>query len=129
MLRRRSAADSMASSSYLITALPRSASYAEAVRTHWREYLMEAVELGLLMICICLAGALAYSRESPLRHLSLSLTAESFLMGGMVALSTFLIIRSKFGRRSGAHLNPAVTLAYLWLDPIHPWDARSFGIR
>jgi aquaporin Z len=89
---------------------------------------MEAVELGLLMICICLAGALAYSRESPLRHLSLSLTAKSSLMGGLVALSTFLIIRSKFGRRSGAHLNPAVTLAYLWLDRIHRWDAVSYVI-
>ena len=50
---------------------------------------MEAVELGLLMICICLAGALVYSGGSPLRRLPLSLTAKSFLMGGMVAISTF----------------------------------------
>jgi aquaporin Z len=89
---------------------------------------MEAVELGLLMICICLAGAFVYSEESPLRHLSLSLTAKSFLMGGIVAVSTFLIIRSPFGRRTGAHLNPAVTLAYLWLDRIHRWDALSYVI-
>ena len=89
---------------------------------------MEAVELGLLMICICLSGALVYSEDSPLRHLSLSLTAKSFLMGGIVAVSTFLIIRSKFGRRTGAHLNPAVTLAYLWLDRIHRWDAVSYVI-
>jgi aquaporin Z len=118
----------MSSRSYLITALPRAASYPEAVRTHWREYLMEAAEVGLLMICICFAGALVYSEGSPLRHLSLPLTAKSFLMGGMVAASTYLIIRSRFGRRSGAHLNPAITLAYLWLDRIHRWDAVSYVI-
>ena len=116
----------MGSYTYLITALPRSASYAQAVRTHWREYLMEAAELGCLMICICFAGALAYSEGSPLQ--SLSLTAKSFLMGTIVAASTFLIIRSPLGRRSGAHLNPAITLAYLWLDRIHRWDALSYVV-
>jgi aquaporin Z len=89
---------------------------------------MEAVELGLLMISICLTGALVYSKGSPLRQFSLSLTAKSFLMGGIIALSTFLIIRSPYGRRSGAHLNPAITLAYLWLDRIHRWDAVSYII-
>jgi aquaporin Z len=118
----------MSSRSYLITALPRSASYPEAVRTHWREYLMETAEVGLLLMCICFAGALVYSEGSPLRHLSLPLTAKSFLMGGIVAASTYLIIRSRFGRRSGAHLNPAITLAYLWLDRIHRWDAVSYVI-
>jgi aquaporin Z len=89
---------------------------------------MEAAEVGLLMMCICFAGTLVYSEGSPLRHLSLSLTAKSFLIGGMVAASTYLIIRSRFGRRSGAHLNPAITLAYLWLDRIHRWDAVSYVI-
>jgi aquaporin Z len=76
---------------------------------------MEAAEVGLLMMSICFAGALVYAEGSPLRHFSLTLNAKSFLMGGMVAASTYLIIRSRFGRRSGAHLNPAITLAYLWL--------------
>jgi aquaporin Z len=49
-------------------------------------------------------------------------------MGAIVAASIFLIIRSPLGRRTGAHLNPAVTLAYLWLDRIHRWDALSYVI-
>lgn len=89
---------------------------------------MEAVELAVLMFCICLAGALLYSSESPLRSLSLSPIGKSVLMGVAVAVTTFLIIRSPYGRRSGAHINPAITVAYLWLGRIHRWDAVSYVV-
>ena len=87
---------------------------------------MEAAEVAALMFCTCLCGALLYSRESPLRSLSLSSTGSSVLMGVGVAVATFLIIRSPFGRRSGAHVNPAITLAYLWLGRVHRWDAICY---
>ena len=40
--------------SFSETPLASFATPAEAVRTHWREYLMEAAELGALMFSICL---------------------------------------------------------------------------
>ncbi len=89
---------------------------------------MEAAELGLLMLGICLFGALTYSMRSPLRHLALSPFEASGLMGTCVAVTTYLIIRSPFGRRSGAHLNPAITVAYLWLGRIHRWDALAYVV-
>ena len=87
---------------------------------------MEAVELAVLMISICVTGALVYSRASPLRRFSLSMSESALLMGVIVAITTFLIIRSPYGRRTGAHLNPAITVAYLWLGRIHRWDALNY---
>lgn len=88
--------------------------------------MIEAAELAALMLCICGAGTLFYGRNSPLANVGLSWIARSALMGVMVASATFLIIRSPFGRRSGAHFNPAPTAAYFWLRRIHRWDALGY---
>jgi aquaporin Z len=66
---------------------------------------MEGTEVGILMLSSCIWGALTYSDESPLKFLGLSAVSKSILMGTAVAMTPFLIIRSPFGRRSGAHLN------------------------
>jgi aquaporin Z len=108
---------------YPLTALPRSASIALAVSTHWREYLMEATETGALTLSTCICGTLIYGDKSPLTSLGVSQTVKSMLMGTAIAITTFLIIRSPFGRRSGAHFNPSVTLTFLWLGRIHRLDA------
>jgi aquaporin Z len=87
---------------------------------------MEAAELCVLMFCICLFGTVIYSGASVLKDLALSGTAKSFLMGVAVALTTLLIIRSPFGRRTGAHFNPAITLAYFYLGRVHRWDTLYY---
>src|SRR5215510_16011294 len=86
---------------FRVTALAPSASIADAVRTHWREYLMEATETGVLMLSTCICGTLIYADESPIKPLGFAPALKSMLMGTAIAITTFLIIRSKFGRRSG----------------------------
>jgi aquaporin Z len=116
----------MSASTFRITALDPAATPIEALRVHWKEYLMEAAELAMLMLCICCAGALFYSRKSPLANLDLSWCARTAMMGVSVAAATFAIIKSPFGRRSGAHFNPALTLSYFRLRRIHRWDALGY---
>jgi aquaporin Z len=89
---------------------------------------MEGTELGSLMLSICICGSFLYSSESPLNYLALSRGIKSLLMGTAIAMTTLLIIYSPFGRRSGAHVNPAVTLTFLWLRRIHHWDAACYVV-
>jgi aquaporin Z len=111
---------------YRVTALAPSASVAEAISVHWKEYLMEGTELGAFMLSTCICGTLIYSNRSPLNSLALSAVFESSLMGIAMAATVFLLIQSPFGRRTGAHFNPAVTLTFFWLHRMHRWDAAFY---
>jgi aquaporin Z len=91
----------------------------EAVRTHWPEYLMEAAALGMFMVSACFFGVL-------LEHTS---GLPGRLLGGIaMGLTAVAIISSPWGQRSGAHMNPALTLNFLCLGKIAPWDALFYVI-
>ncbi len=80
---------------------------------------MESTEIGVLMLSTCICGTLNYGEGLSSKTLGLAPAFKSMLMGTAIATTTFLIIRSPFGRRSGAHFNPAVTVTFLWLKRIH----------
>jgi len=50
------------------------------------------------------------------------------LIGSAMGLTAIGIIRSPWGQRSGAHMNPAVTLTFLTLGKVAPWDAFFYII-
>src|SRR6478672_4531415 len=93
----------------------------DAIKHHWPEYLIEAWCLGTFMISACMFGVLLFNPGSPVSTWNLML--RNVLMGTAMGTTAVAIIRSRLGRRSGAHFNPAVTLTFLRLGKINARDA------
>ena len=101
----------------------------KALRNHWPEYLMEAWGLGTFMIAACIGTAVLWHPESPVEHwVSHSPLLQRLLMGVAMGLTAMAIVYSPWGKRSGAHINPALTLTFLRLGTIAPWDAVFYVI-
>ena len=72
----------------------------------------EAVATALLMVGGLTAVILVVSPTGPLAGLDVPDWTRRFVAGGLFGLSGTAATLSRWGRRSGAHLNPAVTLAF-----------------
>jgi aquaporin Z len=94
-----------------------------ALRGHWPEYLMEAWGLGTFMVSAGLFATVLWYPGWPVQDLIGSEIARRALMGLAMGLTAIGIIYSPWGQRSGAHLNPAVTLTFLRFGKIAPADA------
>lgn len=94
-----------------------------ALRHHWPEYLIEAWGLGSFMVSAGLFVSLLEYPGSPVHVLLPDPNLRRLLIGLAMGLTAIGIIYSPWGQQSGAHLNPAVTLTFLRLGKIAPWDA------
>jgi aquaporin Z len=108
-------------------ALPRSDGSGPAVlRQHWPEYLIEAAGLGLFMVSACLFATLLEHPSSPVRQTVMAAMLRRIPMGVAMGLTAVAIVYSRWGQRSGAHLNPALTLTFWRLGKVRPWDAAFY---
>jgi aquaporin Z len=90
---------------------------------HWREYLMEAVGLGLFMISACIFTVLLEYPGSPIRQRIGDTLARRTIIGVGMGLTAIGLIYSPWGKQSGAHFNPSVTLTFLRLGKLTQTDA------
>ena len=93
-----------------------------ALREHWPEYLCEAAELGLFMISAGLFTILLWHPSSPIPNLIPSEFIRRTLTGIAMGSTAIALVFSPLGKRSGAHFNPAVTLAFWRLGKVKTWD-------
>src|SRR5574341_2046337 len=100
----------------------------EALKKHWPEYLMEAAGLGIFMISACGFGALLEHPASPVRHALTDPFVRRILMGMAMGLTAIGIIYSPWGKQSGAHINPSVTLTFLRLGRVKVVDAIYYVV-
>ncbi len=93
---------------------------------HWPEYLIEAWGLGLFMVNACLAGAILEYPASPVHQAIPNELARRGLFGLAMGLTIVFLVYCPWGKRSGAHINPAITLTFLRLGKIAPSDALFY---
>lgn len=97
-----------------------------ALREHWPEYLIEAAALGAFMVSAVLFTVALFHPASPALGWIPSPDARRALMAVAMGLTAIAIIYSPWGKQSGAHMNPAVTLTFLRLGKIAPPDAALY---
>jgi aquaporin Z len=98
----------------------------DSVILHWPEYAIEAALLGLFMISACLFTVLFQLPGSPIRAAIPSAVVRRVSVGIAMGLTAIMLIYSPWGQRSGAHLNPSVTLTFLRLGKIRRVDAGFY---
>lgn len=93
---------------------------------HWPEYLIEAAGLGFFMLSACAFGVLLFHPSSPVVAGVPDATPRRVLMGAAMGSTAVAIIYSPWGKRSGAHVNPATTLAFFRLGKVKAADALFY---
>ncbi|MGL5098240.1 MAG: MIP/aquaporin family protein, partial [Planctomycetia bacterium] len=96
-----------------------------ALRKNATAFAAEAFGTFLLLVVIGLFATLlnapafgAADRLSPL--------TRRLAMAAVMGPTVLLLVYSPWGRRSGAHVNPAVTLTFWRLGKVAPWDAAFY---
>jgi aquaporin Z len=97
-------------------------------RQEWQEFLIEGWALGCFMISIGLFAMLLEVSSSPLYGWIPNANLRRVLLGASAGITAAALIYSPWGQRSGAHMNPAVTLAFLRLRRITARRALGYVV-
>jgi len=97
-----------------------------SAKPHWREYLIEAICLATFMVSAAVFATLIYHPASPFAAWHATETVKRIPMGLAMGMTAAALIYSPLGRRSGAHMNPAVTLTFFRLGKMARVDAVGY---
>ena len=87
---------------------------------------MEAGEAGLYLFSACTIATLLWHPASPVQQSLPSDAVRRMLMGLAMGATIIAIVRSPWGKQSGAHFNPAVTITFYRLGKAALWDAGFY---
>ncbi|MBL8232440.1 MAG: aquaporin [Bryobacterales bacterium] len=93
---------------------------------NWTEYLCEALLLGLFMLAACIFATLLEHPAAMAHEVLPEPWMRRLVMGVAMGGTAVILIHSPWGKRSGAHFNPAVTLTYWTLGRVAAIDALFY---
>jgi len=96
------------------------------MKANWPEYLIEGWALGVFMVSAGVFTVLLDHPSSPVTRWLPDAGTRRALIGIAMGLTAMALIYSRWGKRSGAHMNPAVTLSFLLLGKVHKVDALAY---
>jgi aquaporin Z len=96
------------------------------LRLNYPEYSIEAVGLGLFMISASVVTTILEHPASLIHQAIADPVLRRFIIGVGMGLTAIALIYSPWGKQSGAHFNPAVTLTFLRLGKVKPLDALCY---
>lgn len=98
----------------------------QTLKRHWPEYLMEAVLLGLFMVSAGVFTCMFEYPGSPFHQAIPNGDLRRLLIGIAMGTTAIALIYSPWGKQSGAHMNPAVTLTFYRLGKVKRQDALFY---
>ena len=99
----------------------------QRLREHWPEYLIEAWALGTFMVSAGVFTTLIEHPDFGMPDLVPDALLRRALIGLAMGATAVALIYSPWGTRSGAHMNPAVTLTFWKLGRVHGVDALLYA--
>lgn len=98
------------------------------VTSHWPEFVAEFVGTAFLLVCVLTAVSWLFSSASPIPRVVPSLGWRLLITGALLGGAGGLVAVTPFGRLSGAHLNPALSLGFTLLGKMRPADLAGYAI-
>ncbi|GAA4612877.1 aquaporin [Actinoallomurus liliacearum] len=93
----------------------------------WREITAEFAGMAILLALVISVAVAGFATGSPVVTAVPSHDLRRMLTGILTAGAATLIVYSPFGRTSGGHINPAVTLAFFLLGKLTARSATAYA--
>ncbi len=97
-------------------------------KKNWIHYFQEALGLAIFMISACFFSALFWGNNDSFHYTFQNEELRNIVNGVLMGLTALFIFYSPFTAPSGSQINPSVTITFLRLNKMCPFDAIFYII-